>query len=67
MPNELWIYDVIGEGLFEDGVTDKQVRAELAKFNKNEPVTVRINSPGGSAPQAIAICTLLESGPPGSM
>lgn len=60
MLNELWIYDVIGESFFESGVTDKSVRDELKKFKDTEPLTVRINSPGGSVSHAVAIKTMLD-------
>lgn len=60
MPNELWIYDTIGEGFFESGVTDKSVRDDLAKFKNTEPLLVRINSPGGDIMQAVAIKTMLD-------
>lgn len=60
MPNELWIYDVIGESFFESGVTDKSVRDELKKMKDTEPLTVRINSPGGSVAHAVAIKTMLD-------
>lgn len=58
--NELWIYDAIGEGLFESGVTDKSVRDELKGFKKSSPLNVRINSPGGSVFHAVAIKTMLD-------
>lgn len=57
--NELFIYDVIGEGFFESGVTAKGVRDELAKFDKKERITARINSPGGDVFEGVAIRTLL--------
>lgn len=60
MSNELYIYDVIGRGWFEEGVTAKGVRDELAKFNKNERVQVRINSPGGDVFEGVAIRAQLE-------
>jgi ATP-dependent Clp protease, protease subunit len=60
MPNELWIYDVIGRGFFEEGVTDVSVRDELKKFKDTEPLLVRINSPGGSVAHAVSIKTQLE-------
>lgn len=65
MPNELWIYDVIGEGFFEAGVTAKGVRDELAKMDKKQPVIARINSPGGNVFDAIAIRAQLERWPGG--
>lgn len=60
MANELWIYDVIGSGFFESGVTDKSVRDEMKKFKAGEPLTVRVNSPGGSVSHAVAIKTMIE-------
>lgn len=60
MPNELWIYDVIGESFWESGVTSKGVRDELAEMDSSEKLTVRINSPGGDVFHAVAIRTLLS-------
>jgi ATP-dependent Clp endopeptidase proteolytic subunit ClpP len=60
MDNTLYIYDIIGEGFFESGVTAKSVRDELAKMNKSERLTVRINSPGGSVFDGVAIRAQLE-------
>lgn len=59
MPNELWIYDIIGFGFFEEGVTSKSVRDELTKFDRKQPINVRINSPGGDVFEAVAIRALL--------
>jgi ATP-dependent Clp protease, protease subunit len=55
MDNVLWIYDFIGEGFFEAGVTAKGVRDDLAKLDREQPLSVRINSPGGDVFEAIAI------------
>src|SRR5574338_262904 len=60
MPQELWIYDVIGESFWESGVTAKGVRDELAKMKDTDPMTVRIKSPGGAVDHAVAIKTLLD-------
>lgn len=60
MPNELYIYDVIGESFWESGVTDKSVRDELKGFKANDDLSVRINSPGGSVSHAVAIKTMIE-------
>lgn len=65
MSNELWIYDIIGEGFFESGVTGKSVRDELANMDKKQPVQVRINSPGGDVFEAVAIRAQLEQWPAG--
>jgi ATP-dependent Clp protease, protease subunit len=53
--NILWIYDFIGEGFFESGVTAKSVRDELAELDREQRLSVRINSPGGDVFEAIAI------------
>lgn len=60
MANELWIYDVIGESFWESGVTAKSVRDELAKFDKDSEILVRIKSPGGAVDHAVAIKTMLD-------
>ena len=60
MANELWIYDVIGEDFFGEGVTPKSVRDQMKSMDKAEPLLVRINSPGGSVFDGVAIKTLLE-------
>lgn len=60
MPNEIWIYDVIGEGFWTEGVTAKSVRDELAKYQPEDRITARINSPGGDAFEGVAILTLLQ-------
>jgi ATP-dependent Clp protease protease subunit len=65
MPNELWIYDVIGAGLFEEGVTAKGVRDEVARLDKKEPLLVRMNSPGGYVREAVAIMSILSQWEPG--
>lgn len=57
---ELWIYDVIGEGWFEEGVTAAKVRDDLAEFSADEDLLVRINSPGGDVFEAAAIVSLLD-------
>lgn len=56
---EIFIYDIIGEGLFEDGVTAAGVRDEL-KAADGADVLVRINSPGGNPFEGVAIKTLLD-------
>jgi len=58
--NELYIYDIIGAGFFEEGVTAKSVRDELSKMDKSQRLTVRINSPGGSVFDGVAIRAQLE-------
>ena len=57
---EIWIYDVIGEGFFEEGTTAKKVRDELASIGSEADIEVHINSAGGDVFEAVAIKTLLE-------
>jgi len=56
---EILIYDVIGRGFFEDGVTAAGINEELKAAN-GEDVLVRINSPGGIASEGVTIKTLLD-------
>lgn len=65
MSNELYIYDVIGAGFFEEGVTAKSVRDELSKMDKTKPVVARLNSPGGDVFEGVAIRAQLEQWPAG--
>lgn len=62
MANELWLYGVIGASSFgEDGwVGPLQVRDDMAKLDKKQPITLRINSPGGIVNDAVAIRSLLS-------
>lgn len=62
---EIWVYDVIGEGFLTGGVTAKDIRDELAELDKDEPVLLRINSPGGNAFEAVAMHTMLSQWPGG--
>jgi ATP-dependent Clp endopeptidase proteolytic subunit ClpP len=54
MPNEIYIYSAIGEDY-----TAKMFIEELNAFNENDDVTVRINSPGGSVFEGLAIYNAL--------
>lgn len=65
MPNELYILDIIGSGWFEEGVTTRSVRDELAKLNKDERLTVYIDSPGGDVFQGVAIRAQIAQWPSG--
>ena len=56
----IWIYDAIGEMFGPDAVTAKDVRDQLGALGAIDRLTVRINSPGGVADDAIAIHTLLK-------
>lgn len=58
MENELWIYDVIGQGWEESGITAESVRDHLSEIEGD--LTVRLNSPGGDVFEAVAIKSLLD-------
>jgi len=56
---EVLIYDTIGESIFDDGVTAKQLATDLKGLGKLDTVNVRINSPGGSVFEGLAIYNAL--------
>lgn len=58
---EILIYDVIGESFFFEGVTAKSVAESLAAIGSVEEIDVRINSPGGSVWQGMAIYNGLKN------
>jgi ATP-dependent Clp protease protease subunit len=59
---DIFLYDVIGDDFFGDGAaTAKGLRDELLKADADEPITLRINSPGGDVMQAVAMLELLDS------
>ena len=57
---EILIYDQIGKGFFEDGVTAKQFAADIRALGKLDVIDVRINSPGGSVFEGLAIYNTLD-------
>jgi ATP-dependent protease ClpP protease subunit len=62
-PNSITIFDVIGEDMWTGaGFTAKRAAAALRSIGKN-PVTVKINSPGGDMFEGIAIYNLLREHP----
>ena len=56
MANEIKIYGVVGRECTAAGVRD-----QLATMDQTQPLTVRIDSPGGSVPEGFAIFTELEA------
>lgn len=58
--NELWAYDVIGEDFMGAGVSAKSVKSSMEGFDKNLPILVHINSPGGNVFDAVAIKSQLD-------
>lgn len=61
-PAEVFIYDRIGGGFFEDGVEAKTFTADLNKITASE-ITMRINSPGGSVFEGQAIASAVSRHP----
>lgn len=60
--DELYLYDAIGSDFFGGGVSASDV-AEMLPRDKDQPITVRINSPGGDVFDGIAIYNLLQERP----
>ncbi len=65
MATEIFIYDIIGEDFFGEGVTAKNIRDEVADVADDERILLRINSPGGMVFEAAAIISLLSAHPGG--
>lgn len=61
---EIFIYDVIGQDWFGEGITASSVSAALDELN-GARATVRINSPGGAADEGVAIYNALKRYPGG--
>ena len=59
MSHDIFIYDVIGKGFFDDFVTAERIRDDLAAA-KGERVLVHINSEGGDIFEGAAIFSLLS-------
>lgn len=57
---EIYVYDVIGADWFGEGITASSVTSALAEIGSNKRAVVRINSPGGSADEGIAIYNALK-------
>jgi ATP-dependent Clp protease protease subunit len=58
---EILIYDQIGEGFFGDGMSAKAFDAELKNLGDVKSLNVRINSPGGSVFDGLAIYNTLKN------
>ena len=63
MDNELLIYDFIGAGLFDEGVTATGIKDQLDAMGDVDEITVRVNSPGGDVFDGVAIYNLLKEHP----
>ncbi len=56
---EILIYEQIGEGFFEDGIGAKRFVEDLKALGDIENIDIRINSPGGSVFEGLAIYNTL--------
>lgn len=56
---EIWLYGVIGQDFWGEGITAKQFVADLKKLGGVSAIDLRINSEGGSVVDAEAIYTHL--------
>lgn len=63
MPNELYLYGMIGDVSFFDdfGITDKEVQATLLSLPQSDGLDVMINSPGGAVGEGITIMNSIRS------
>ena len=52
---EIFLYDEIGESLFDEGITAKSFRDDLARLGVVGELRIFINSPGGSVFDGVAI------------
>lgn len=58
---EIRIYDYIGEDWYGDGCSAKKVDEQLRAIGEVDDIVVKINSPGGSVFDGIAIYNLLKN------
>ena len=58
---EILIYDQIGEGLFTEGMGAKRFAQDLKDLGPVAELDIRINSPGGSVFEGLAIFNLLKT------
>jgi ATP-dependent Clp protease protease subunit len=59
---EIWLYDQVGDGFF-GGMSAKTFAEELTKLGQVDVVNLRINSPGGSVFDGVAIYNTLKRHP----
>lgn len=59
---EIWLYDQVGEGFF-GGMSAKQFNEKLNKLGQVDTINLRINSPGGSVFDGVAIYNALKRHP----
>lgn len=60
---EIYLYGVIGESFFSDGISAKQFAADLKKLGNVKTIDLRINSEGGDVFDGEAMYSLLVNHP----
>jgi ATP-dependent Clp protease, protease subunit len=60
---EIFIYDMVGSDAFGEGVTAKSFVSDLNGLGPVSQITVRLNSPGGTVSDGVAIFNALVSHP----
>jgi ATP-dependent Clp protease protease subunit len=60
---ELFLYDEIGESMFSQGITAKDIAEKLDELKGVSALDIYINSPGGSVFEGISILSMLERFP----
>lgn len=61
MSKDIYIYGLIGESFWEEGITDQSVQKELDSLERSDSHTVHINSMGGATHHGVAIFNLLSA------
>lgn len=61
MPKDIYIYGLIGESFWEEGITDQLVQKELEALDRADEHTIHINSMGGATHHGVAIFNLLSA------
>lgn len=60
---EIWLYDQIGGGFWDEGISAKSFQKELTALGKITTINLRINSPGGDVFDGLAIYNQLKGHP----
>jgi ATP-dependent protease ClpP protease subunit len=58
---EVYVEGVIGSDFWDEGVTVKGVREKLEGVDREEPLTVYVNSPGGYASEGLGLRSFLAA------
>jgi ATP-dependent Clp protease protease subunit len=60
---EIWLYDEVGESFFGGGMSAKMFAEQLTSLGPVDTINLRINSPGGSVFDGLAIYNTLKRHP----